>query len=256
MYPYMLQGDNLVIVIDNTPHTINKKHFNYQKVVEAIKQGDKETVKNVISPAKVILNITHGQIEIKDDKLHYQGYEIHNVLVERIVNMIKEGFDGTPFLAFLDNLMTNPSKRAVDELYTFLEKGNLPITSDGCFLAYKKVRPDYLDIHSGTISNAVGQLVKMPRNMVDDVASRTCSTGLHFCSEEYLKNFGSRSDPVMILKINPRDVVSIPADYNATKGRCCEYLVVGQVGVAEAEITTNAVQDLELEPELNFDDQA
>ena len=30
----------------------------------------------------------------------------------------------------------------------------------------------------------------------------------------------------MILKINPRDVVSIPVDYNNTKGRACKYEVV------------------------------
>jgi hypothetical protein len=32
----------------------------------------------------------------------------------------------------------------------------------------------------------------------------------------------------MILKINPKDVVSIPADYNNTKGRCCRYEVVAE----------------------------
>jgi hypothetical protein len=32
----------------------------------------------------------------------------------------------------------------------------------------------------------------------------------------------------MILKINPRDVVAIPADYNNTKGRCCRYEVIGE----------------------------
>jgi hypothetical protein len=32
----------------------------------------------------------------------------------------------------------------------------------------------------------------------------------------------------MILKINPADVVSIPSDYNNTKGRTCRYEVVGE----------------------------
>ena len=36
---------------------------------------------------------------------------------------------------------------------------------------------------------------------------------------------------MVILKINPRDVVSIPTDYNNTKGRTCRYEVVGEVGV-------------------------
>jgi hypothetical protein len=32
----------------------------------------------------------------------------------------------------------------------------------------------------------------------------------------------------MILKINPRDVVSIPSDYENTKGRTCKYEVIGE----------------------------
>jgi hypothetical protein len=32
----------------------------------------------------------------------------------------------------------------------------------------------------------------------------------------------------MIVKINPKDVVAIPADYNNTKGRTCRYEVVAE----------------------------
>jgi hypothetical protein len=79
--------------------------------------------------------------------------------------------------------MENPSYRAVNELYGFLEKNRLPITPDGHFLAYKKVRDDYKDIHSGTMDNSVGKIVEMERNQVNDDKNQTCSSGLHFCSE-------------------------------------------------------------------------
>jgi hypothetical protein len=141
--------------------------------------------------------------------------------------MYKEGFAIAPLEQFIDNLMENPSKRAVDELYGFLEKNTLPITDDGCFLAYKKVKADYKDVYSGTIDNSVGQNVSMPRNKVNDDANQTCSDGLHFCSIDYLKHFGG--ERIVILKINPRDVVSIPVDYNNAKGRCCAYYVIGEV---------------------------
>jgi hypothetical protein len=129
----------------------------------------------------------------------------------------------------MENLLENPSKRSVDELYGFLEKNNLPITPDGHFLAYKKVRNDYKDVYSGTMDNSPGQVVTMPRNKVDDDKDRTCSVGLHFCSEGYLNHFGG--ERVVIVKVNPRDVVSIPSDYNNTKGRACQYEVIGEVGV-------------------------
>jgi hypothetical protein len=145
--------------------------------------------------------------------------------------MLQDGFPVEPLVNFMENLMTNPSKRAVTELYGFLEKNSLPITPDGCFLAYKKVRNDFLDIHSGTMDNSVGKIVEMERNEVDDNKDQTCSTGLHFCSQDYLPHFGNGYDSrVVILKINPADVVSIPSDYNNAKGRACKYEVIGEIG--------------------------
>jgi hypothetical protein len=69
----------------------------------------------------------------------------------------------------------------------------------------------------------------MPRNKVDEDKDRTCSYGLHFCSISYLPHFSdSCGGHTMIVKINPKDVVAIPADYNNTKGRTCRYEVIGE----------------------------
>ena len=226
-YPFLIQGDNVVVVIDNKPHTINKTHITYQKVVDAIKAGDWDAVKESIEPKKVVLNYGKGNVSIQGETLFWKGTELHTTLAVKMIEMLKEGFPIEPMVMFMDNLYQNPSKRAVDELYGFLEKGNLPITPDGHFLAYKKVRANYLDVHSGTMDNSIGQIVEMERFNVDDNKDNTCSTGLHFCSREYLNNFGG--ERTVIVKINPRDVVSIPSDYNATKGRACRYEVVGEI---------------------------
>ena len=159
----------------------------------------------------------------------------------RLIQMYQEGFSIEPMINFMENLMQNPSKRAVTELYGFLEKGALPITPDGSFLAYKKVREDYKDCHTGSMDNSVGQIVEMERNQVDDDKDRTCSTGLHFCSQSYLNHFGG--DRTVILKINPRDVVSIPSDYNDAKGRACRYEVIGELGVKPEDAFTEIVQE-------------
>ena len=70
----------------------------------------------------------------------------------------------------------------------------------------------------------------MSRKECDKERDNVCSTGLHFCSLEYLPNFGSSSngERTVIVKVNPKDVTSIPSDYNMSKGRCCEYEVVGE----------------------------
>lgn len=239
-YPFIIQGSNVVVVIDNKPHTISKTHLTYQKVVDAIKAGDWDLVKQIIDPVKVVINYGRGNVSVQGSELFWKGERFNGALATRMVAMLEDGFDISPMVAFMDNLMENPSKRAVDELYGFLEKNNLPITPDGHFLAYKRVRSNFMDCHTGTMLNAPGTVVEMPRNQVDDNKDNTCSAGLHFCSQEYLKSFGG--DRTVIVKINPRDVVSIPSDYNNSKGRACRYEVISELGVSEEAAFTRSVQ--------------
>jgi hypothetical protein len=241
-YPFIVQGSNITVVIGNKPHTINKSHITYKRVLDAIKAGDWDTVRDVIEPKKVVIDFGKGNVSVHGDKVFWKDRELHNALTNRMVSMIQDGFSVEPLIAFMDNLMENPSKRAVNELYGFLEKNSLPITPDGCFLAYKKVKFDYKDCHSGTMDNSVGKVVEMERNDVDDDQNRTCSTGLHFCSREYLNHFGG--ERVVIVKINPRDVVSIPTDYNDSKGRACRYEVIDEIDKDKAdEAFAKAVQE-------------
>ena len=239
-YPYLIQGKNIVVVIGNNSHTISNTHITYQKVLDAIKAEDWETVKDVIEPKKVVLDYGMGFVSIKGDTLYWKGTEMHNALSTRMIQMLTDGFPIKPLVFFMENLMDNPSYRSVNELYGFLEKNNLPITPEGHFLAYKKVRADFKDVHSGTMDNSVGQIVEMPRNLVDDNANNTCSSGLHFCSQGYLNSFGG--DRTVIVKINPRDVVSIPTDYDNSKGRACRYEVVGELNVDPTDAFSSPVQ--------------
>lgn len=241
-FPFIIQGNNVTVVIGNKPYTISKSHITYQKVVDAIKAGDWETVRNVIEPKKVVLDYGQGRVSIKGETLYWDGEVFNGALSKRMIDMLAEGFSIEPLVKFMENLLENPSKRSVDELYSFLEKNNLPITPDGHFLAYKRVRGNYFDCHTGTMDNSPGKIVEMPRNKVDDDKDKTCSTGLHFCSEGYLKSFGG--ERTVIVKINPRDVVSIPSDYDNTKGRACRYEVVGEVGAnpTDEEEFTQPVQ--------------
>ncbi len=242
-YPFIVQGSNVTVVIDGKPHTVAKSHVSYQKVVDAIKASDWEAVKQVIDPVKVVLNYGRGNVSIQGDKLFWKGEPFAGVLATRMIAMLEEGFSIEPMVNFMENLMQNPSKRSVDELYGFLEKNNLPLTPDGHFLAYKKVRQDFKDIHSGTMLNAPGCIVEMERNKVDDNKDQTCSTGLHFCGLSYLGHFGGSDSRIVIVKINPRDVVSIPSDYNGAKGRACRYEVIGEMGVSAEEAFDKPVQE-------------
>ena len=244
MYPYLKQGSNLNMVIDNKSYVINNEHLNYKEIIEAIKNDDSERVKSLVDVKESLNVFSEGNVTIEDETILWKGVPLQNFLCDKMLDMFREGFSVTPLVLFLENLMQNPSNRSVTELYRFLERSNMPITPDGHFLAFKKVRDDYKDVHSGTFDNSVGQVVSMERNQVDDDKDRTCSNGLHFCSEDYLANFSG--ERIMILKINPRDVVSIPSDYGDTKGRCCLYEVIGELENTEKQtISTTFIKPVQ-----------
>jgi len=247
-YPYIMQGNNISIVIDNQSHTISKSHIAFEKIKQAIKDQEWELIKDLIEPKKVIVKFGSGNITVDNGEVYWKGTALHNALTKRMLAMLEEGFTIEPLVNFMENLMTNPSFRAVSELYGFLENNSLPITPDGHFLAYKKVRSDFFDIHSNTMDNSPGKIVEMERNAVDDNQHNTCSSGLHFCSQDYLGSFGDSTSRTVIVKINPSDVVSIPTDYNNAKGRTCRYEVISELGVAVAEAFTKPVQATENKP--------
>lgn len=217
-------------------HQAHNSHPSFTRIVELAKEGNFDEAARLIDVKTVVAESLKGtRAELKDENVYFDGEIVRSTLARRIITMAKEGFDATPLLKFLENLMDNPSKRAVDELYGFLEASQLPITDDGHFLAYKSVRQDFTDHHTGTMDNSVGALVEMPRNKVDEDKDRTCSTGLHFAAHEYAKNFGA-SGRMVVLKINPKDVVAIPSDYNNQKGRACKYLILEEVDRSDTKL--------------------
>ena len=107
------------------------------------------------------------------------------------------------------------------------EGGKLPLTEDGCFLAYKGVSEDYKDVHSGSIDNSPGAIVSMSRNKISDDPNEGCHVGLHVGAIEYAGSFGPR---VVICKVSPEHVVCVPRDNSFQKMRVCEYEVIGNHG--------------------------
>ena len=224
------QAITVVTSDGNTMTVTSESHRNYDDIREAIKVRDYDKAQALIDLASEMaakFASVAGVVAIKHGVLYFGDRPVGGVLGQRAVQMHSEGFDMAPMFAFVENLYQNPSRRAVQELYGFLQATDLPITEDGHFLAYKMVRDDYKSHHDGRTDNSIGAIVEMDRNEVDEDSDRTCSYGLHFCSQGYLGFYGYGGKTV-ICKINPRDVVSIPTDYNNAKGRACRYEIVGE----------------------------
>lgn len=246
---YLIKGDSINILLNGKMKVIPKddtvlckriiKAISEQKTEEEILQMLEIKYDVKVEKENVISNLV-----VDKGKITYNGEEIRTKgISDRIIFMHENGLPLEPMINFLNNLYENPSLRAVEEMYRFLEKNDLPITEDGCFLAYKTINENYTDYHTGKIDNSIGKIVKMKRNEVDDNSDISCSRGLHAGSFSY---FGS-SDGIygkrfIIVKINPKDVVSIPKDYDSAKLRCCEYFVLKEIEKKEA-LRSNFVQE-------------
>ncbi len=233
MFPYVKTEQGLTVFLADGPRSVSKELPNYGEFVEAVRAGDSAEVsalfdaeKRRLEAAAAAITVQGTKVRIVDGQVLYGDEPVHNTLTQRMLRMLDEGFDLAPMARFLENLLQNPSHRAVRDLYSFLEHGQMPLTPDGCFMAYKAVREDFRDIHTGTMDNSPGKTVEMARNRVDENPDRTCSSGLHVCSYEYLPHFARADGHVVAVKVNPRDVVAIPRDYNDTKMRVCRYEVV------------------------------
>ncbi|XAI95949.1 transposase [Microcystis phage Mwe-JY26] len=228
---YTITPQGVSLVLDARMRTVPRSAANFGALINALKsKAPLDTIRRLADIPSFIAKATFGRVQIGGDQVRFDGEQVENVIADRLLDFINQGLDVEPLARFLDRLMDNPIESARKELYLFLESGNNPITEDGCFLAFKKVRDNYRSIHGGKVDNSPGKVVEMDRSAVDPNRHNLCSTGLHFCSWSYLQHFGGVGGTrVVIVKIDPKDVVAIPADYANAKGRTWRYEVVGEV---------------------------
>lgn len=213
-------------------------HPLFEKVKEAIRaRADLSVIEGMMD---VVGNMqkalaTVGNVTVTREGVAYKGKIVRSVIADRILAFMAEGAPVEPLMAFLDKLLQNPRKSAVDSLFDFIEANNIPLYEDGDLLVYKRVRGDYKDIHSGTFDNSVGTKVAIEPWEVDEDRDNTCSNGLHVCARQYLPSFGAGSgNRVVICKVSPASVVAVPRDYNNSKMRVFAYDVVGELTDADA----------------------
>jgi len=244
-------GSKAVTVVAGQPH--------FREVQDAIIAQDWEAVArlvDVITSIKAYL-VKDGDFEISREEIKYRNEPVKGVIADRILSFMEKGYPSAPLIEFLRNLMSNPSFNSRNQLYTFLERWNLPITPNGNFLAYKAVRNDYMSIASDRntgehVDNSIGRVVVMDRAKIDDNPKNHCSAGLHAGALQYVRWYGGIShggaieggNRAIIVEINPADVVSVPNDHDCQKMRVCKYKVIGDyIGELPTDYTDAAVYD-------------
>jgi hypothetical protein len=256
---WAITDQNVTVNYDGETHIIPRSDALSDRLIKAVRENKLNEIPALVSAAKRIEVFSKGNFVVQDGRVMVNGVAAPRVLSDKIIRFSNEGLPFQPLLKFAENLQKNPSFRAVNELFTFLEKNDHPLTENGNFIAFKRVRDTFRDIHSNTMDNSVGNVVQVERNQVDEDSSRTCSHGLHVANWSYAHTQFASSNPetdVMLeVEVNPADVVAIPADYNNAKMRVCKYKVLGVVATPFVEGTSLRVTDPSYQPESDFEEE-
>lgn len=238
MIPCTLSDHSAIFFAGGKQYTIAVDHPNFDDILAAIVIEDVNKVLSLVDLKKTFIKKTFGKVIIdSDDRVWVNGREVSYYLAERILKNSEKYSEKLiePLIKFTEKLSENPDEDVHNDLYEWLERGNMPLFPDGDFAAYKLVKDDFSPIHTGPYGQdqSPGKLVQMPREKCCSDRHRTCAEGLHFCSYEYLPQFqewnANVGQKVILLKINPKHVVAIPTDYNLSKGRTCELFSVEEI---------------------------
>ena len=229
-FPFTASDDSVSIFLNGRMNTIAASAERFLELFEHLKlpEHDPIFIEGIIDRPRAMARLSCGALTVVGSTVFHNGIPAHSTLCMKLIAMLDAGFDATPWANFFNNLQENPSEESKQALYGFLEKWQVPFTEDGCFIAFKYVRDDYKDAYTGKFDNTPGQTVKMLRIDVDSDSDQTCSYGLHVAASHYLDGYNA-SSRIVACKVNPRDVVAVPADYQHSKMRVCEYTVLCDV---------------------------
>lgn len=215
-------------------------HGNDFDTVRDLVESVRVPVKNTVTDA---FSAVDGDSDSDDDESPYRivhGDPIEEVVFATAIRLARENADLAPLGEFLKRLERNPSQASRSQLFGWLKAGGFTLTEHGLIVGYKSVRSDGRSAHSGSepvtvmyqdgttetvtghVPYPVGSVVWMPRDLVDDNRNSSCSVGLHVGTYSYAQTF---SEQMLVVLIDPADVVSVPACSGAQKMRVCRLRV-------------------------------
>ena len=232
---------NAVVLIDEIATVVGSSDPRYDNVLAAAKARDLGALRVALNPPpkeRILSQI--GAFKVTDKGVFWDGKLLNGAVVQRIMEFVAASQPIEPMLRFLANLYENPSHTSREQLYNWLQHKECPITDEGTILCYKAVNSDFYSVHggsqtpvqgktdaSGRILNTVGSTIELLRHDVDDNTRNHCSNGLHVGSLKYVRDFRPYNGVIVIVELNPADVVSVPEDCDCQKIRCTKYKVLG-----------------------------
>jgi hypothetical protein len=254
--PFTFTNESITVILDGSPRTVHKGSAQYPALKQALFNEEWDQIASLVTVAGALQRFFKGTpfiVDMSGAMKFADGSPEHLDVPESISRRIRAmavgGEDPIALINFYKRLARNPSYRSRMQLFDFLAHMGIPIEPDGTFLAYKGVKEDMRDVHSGKFDNSPGQIHRMPRNQISDDPDVDCHVGFHVGALSYARNFG----PVhVICRVDPEHVVSVPKDESCRKMRVCEYAVIGLWNGEEMPSTTYTA-DVTSEPDPEMD---
>lgn len=254
MVSFLKNKNSVTLHYDGLTKVIAAGDARFEKILTAIRE---KRLNDIPEIADNELFFTRQGLKVQDGILQLDGEEMSTELSDRIMSYKENNLPIDSLLAFWNNLKLNPSFNSRKQLFRFLENKGHSLTPDGNFIGYRGVTEDFKDIHSKTFDNRPGSICQVPREMVDDNPDNTCSRGLHVGGYEYAKDFG-RGGKLVLVKVNPKDVVAVPNDYNGQKMRVCRFEVIQEADAMIESVVFGDVKPLppyQTDGEFETDDE-
>jgi len=220
---------NANVFVDDQFYQFTPKHPKYAELVAAARNNDACGFTRIFKSFEMRFTTNEkydikDKIEVAKDFIEYRNQRIEDPAAIAVIKSYATQCDAMKH--FIDNMFLNPNWKSVEQLMSFLKHGNFALTADGCFIGYKGVTNEYMDVYTKTISNAIGTTVKMPRKDVVNDPNVACAGGLHVGTYNYARNWAGGSGRVVLVKVNPAHCVSVPFDHDCEKLRCSQYTVL------------------------------
>jgi hypothetical protein len=253
----VVHGDKVSTVVAYQPdsetplHQADSTHPHWQTILDKLHANDESVFDlfDVAGAAAKKLMVLSERITYDHGLIRLDGEPQDGPLAEHLVRVVKTGTDDyEPVVKFWELVEQNPSERSREQMFAWLAKHDFSIDEDGYIIGYKSVNTvhagdtnsnkPFKSTHAGHgfvngveynnayLPQGVGDVVSIPRKEVDDNKNRDCSTGLHVGDWSYAQSF--TGSVKLKVRVNPRDVVSIPKD-DVRKMRCCRYEVLAVV---------------------------
>ena len=114
---------NITLIMNGKNYLISKTHIHYDKIKDALNTKNFDVLSDLVDVPKAMRNYSGGNVEVNEyGEVSFMGEPVHNTVATRITDFFNQGLPFEPLVNFLENLMANPSRRAVEELYPFLER--------------------------------------------------------------------------------------------------------------------------------------